>query len=242
MGSLKRKFDLSTADSIMPRKYVRSSRRRYGRRYKPYGKFGLSFRSKLKERCPTHTFNWLGNASNLTTTGINNRHGQILLNTGTLLPNCQGFLKLRSVYAMYKIKKIVVKVIPSDDEALSYNFTATMQYNPVALYPTLNDSDNQIEGANNITKFMQAGKPAYFNCRWNTLRQTYSSLLTSGYEATNSNNAWYTTGGPQSGNITDVHFGRLVVSSPGTNLASSASAIRIVIEFTAEFSNPIFDA
>lgn len=244
MGSLKRKFDLTTADEIMPRKY--GSYRRYGRRYRRYKPYrrsrGLTARSAFAEINPTHTFTWLGNAGSLTVSGINNRHGILLLNTAALLPNSQGFLKIRDLYTMYKITRIKIRVMSSDDDSLSYNFTVSHQYNPVAVYPAVNDSDNQIEGANTITKMLPSGSQVAFYPRWNTLRQTYSSLVTSGYEATTRNNSFYTTGGAQSGNITDVHFGRLVVSAPGAVLSTSTSCLRIVVEFTAQFSNPNFNA
>lgn len=244
MGSLKRKFDLTTADEIMPRKY--GSYRRYGRRYRRYKPYrrsrGLTARSPFAEINPTHTFAWLGNAGSLTVTGINNRHGILLLNTATLLPNSNGFLKIRELYTMFKITRIKIRVMSSDDDATGYNFTVSHQYNPVAVYPAVNDSDNQIESANTITKMLPSASQVAFYPRWNTLRQTYSSLVTSGYEATNRNNSFYTTGGAQSGNITDVHFGRLVVSAPQNSLNVSTSVIRIVIEFTAQFSNPNFNA
>lgn len=241
MGTLgKRKFTIEEEDT-MPRKYG-SYRRRYGRRYRPYRRIGLTSRSRLKEINPTHTFTWLGNAGSLTVSGINNRHGVLLLNTAALLPNSQGFLKIRELYTMYKIKKIKIRVMSSDDDSLSYNFTVSHQYNPVAVYPAVNDSDNQIESSNTITKMLPSGSQCAFYPRWNTLRQTYSSLVTSGYEATNASNAFYTTGGAQSGNITDVHFGRLVVSAPGAVLSTSTSCLRIIVEFTAQFSNPNFNA
>lgn len=242
MGSLKRKFDLSTAETIMPRKYGKTYRRRY-RRFKPYSRYnGLSTRIASKEFNPTHTFSWFGNAGSLSVTGVANRHGALSMNTSSLLANSNGFLKLRELYTLYRIKKILIKVIASDDDSLAYNFTATYQYNPLAIYPTLNDSDNQVEGPNSKTKYVTSSTPAIFKARFNTLSQTYSSLISSGYEIAPRNMNFYSSGGQQSTNITDVHCGRLLIGSPGVVLNASTAALRIVIEFTCQFAAPNWNA
>jgi len=239
MGTINRKRKLEiTAEDMPKRTYARTSTYRRRRRY--YPKNRIAVRGPSKELNPTHTFTWLGNAGSFATTGIGNKHGVLQMDMTVLLPNCQGFLKLRELYTLYRIKKILVYLIASDtpDNAAT-QFTAAYQYNPLAVYPAVNDSDNQMEGANSNVKVFAADKEAVFRCRFNALRSLYSGLIASGYEVPQ-RMGFLSTGGYLGSNLADIHAGRIVVAHPATNI--TGALFRIRIEITAQFAGPNWNA